>query len=105
MCQILVYWMWKRGVDPDNAAIPYLTAVQFDILRYSINSSVTLPYLTAVQYNILRYTNNSSIFSILFHLQIGDLLGTSLLAMAFLALEEIGTLDNPPPGTHITTKT
>ena len=28
MCQILVYWMWKRGVDPDNAAIPYLTAVQ-----------------------------------------------------------------------------
>jgi len=47
MCQILVYWMWKRGVDPDNAAIPYLTAI-------------------------------------------GDLLGTSLLAMAFLALEEIG---------------
>merc|ERR1712110_188845 len=53
MCQILVYWMWKRGVDPDNAAIPYLTAI-------------------------------------------GDLLGTSLLAMAFLALEEIGdtSLDN-----------
>ena len=75
--------MWKRGVDPDNAAIPYLTAVQ---------------------YNILRYTKMSSIFNIFF-LQIGDLLGTSLLAMAFLALEEIGTLDNPPPGTHITTKT
>merc|ERR1712045_63409 len=53
MCQILVYWMWKRGVDTDNAAIPYLTAI-------------------------------------------GDLLGTSLLAMAFLALEEIGdtSLDN-----------
>merc|ERR1712130_454138 len=53
LCQILVYWMWKRGVDPDNAAIPYLTAI-------------------------------------------GDLLGTSLLAMAFLALEEIGdtSLDN-----------
>jgi len=45
--------MWKRGVDPDNAAIPYLTAI-------------------------------------------GDLLGTSLLAMAFLALEEMGdtSLDN-----------
>merc|ERR1719334_842261 len=53
LCQILVYWMWKRGVDPDNAAIPYLTAI-------------------------------------------GDLLGTSLLAMAFLALEEMGdtSLDN-----------
>jgi len=53
MCQILVYWMWKRGVDPDNAAIPYLTAI-------------------------------------------GDLLGTSLLATAFLLLEAIGdtSLDN-----------
>ena len=27
MCQILIYWMWSRGTDPDNAAIPYLTAV------------------------------------------------------------------------------
>ena len=27
LCQILVYWMWSRGTDPDNAAIPYLTAV------------------------------------------------------------------------------
>ena len=31
LCQILVYWMWKRGVDPDNAAIPYLTAVIYHI--------------------------------------------------------------------------
>ena len=27
LAQFLVYWMWKRGTDPDNAAIPYLTAV------------------------------------------------------------------------------
>jgi len=27
LCKILVYWMWSRGSDPDNAAIPYLTAV------------------------------------------------------------------------------
>ena len=27
LCQILVYWMWSKGTDPDNAAIPYLTAV------------------------------------------------------------------------------
>ena len=29
LCQVLVYSMWSRGTDPDNAAIPYLTAVQF----------------------------------------------------------------------------
>jgi len=39
--------MWSRGTDPDNAAIPYLTAV-------------------------------------------GDLIGTSLLALSFIALESIG---------------
>jgi len=27
LCQILVYQMWSRGSDPDNAAIPYLTAI------------------------------------------------------------------------------
>ena len=27
LCQILVYWMWSKGTDPDNAAIPYLTAL------------------------------------------------------------------------------
>jgi len=27
LCQVLVYWMWSKGTDPDNAAIPYLTAV------------------------------------------------------------------------------
>lgn len=27
LCQILVYLLWSRGTDPDNAAIPYLTAV------------------------------------------------------------------------------
>jgi len=49
LCRIMVYWMWSRGTDPDNAAIPYLTAV-------------------------------------------GDLVGTSLLALAFLLLEAIGDL-------------
>jgi len=47
MAQALVYWMWARGIDPDNAAIPYLTAI-------------------------------------------GDLLGTSLLALAFIILELMG---------------
>jgi len=49
LCQILVYWMWKRGTDPDNAAIPYLTAI-------------------------------------------GDLVGTSLLAVAFIVLEQVGDM-------------
>merc|ERR1719481_2081493 len=47
LAQFLVYWMWKRGTDPDNAAIPYLTAI-------------------------------------------GDLVGTSLLAGAFVLLEVMG---------------
>jgi len=47
LCKFLVYWMWKRGTDPDNAAIPYLTAI-------------------------------------------GDLVGTSLLAAAFIILQLIG---------------
>jgi len=47
LAQFLVYWMWKRGTDPDNAAIPYLTAI-------------------------------------------GDLVGTSLLAGAFVLLQELG---------------
>ena len=90
LCQILVYWMWKRGVDPDNAAIPYLTAVIYHITTKH------------VQYHIIYHTVNFSTFDqsaqklnhklnvIWFSPQIGDLLGTSLLAMAFLALEEMG---------------
>ena len=27
LCQVMVYWMWSRGTDPDNAAIPFLTAI------------------------------------------------------------------------------
>ena len=27
LSHVLVYLMWSRGTDPDNAAIPYLTAV------------------------------------------------------------------------------
>ena len=26
-CRLLVYWFWSRGSDPDNCAIPYLTAL------------------------------------------------------------------------------
>lgn len=26
VAQVIVVWMWKRGIDPDNSAIPYLTA-------------------------------------------------------------------------------
>merc|ERR1719186_1721401 len=47
LAQIMVYWMWSKGTDPDNAAIPYLTAI-------------------------------------------GDLIGTSLLALAFITLEAVG---------------
>merc|ERR1712223_2331234 len=59
LCNVLVYWMWSRGTDPDNAAIPYLTAI-------------------------------------------GDLIGTSLLALAFLILENIGdtSLVNLEAGHH-----
>jgi len=27
LCQVIVYLMWRKGTDPDNAAIPYLTAI------------------------------------------------------------------------------
>merc|ERR1712045_829101 len=59
LAQLAVYWMWKRGTDPDNAAIPYLTAI-------------------------------------------GDLVGTSLLAVAFIALESIGdtSLENLEESHH-----
>eukprot|EP00092_Neocalanus_flemingeri_P020039 GFUD01021699.1.p1 GENE.GFUD01021699.1~~GFUD01021699.1.p1 ORF type:complete len:464 (-),score=119.40 GFUD01021699.1:86-1477(-) len=60
LCQLLVYWMWSRGTDPDNAAIPYLTAI-------------------------------------------GDLIGTSLLALAFLTLEAVGdtSLENLEDTHHV----
>lgn len=47
----LVYWMWVKYIDPDNSAIPYLTAL-------------------------------------------GDLLGTALLALAFMFLYSIGDSDS-----------
>jgi solute carrier family 41 len=47
----MVHWMWTRRIDPDNSAIPYLTAL-------------------------------------------GDLLGTGLLALAFLFLNFIGDGDS-----------
>lgn len=27
VAHVMVHWMWSRGVDPDNSAIPYLTAL------------------------------------------------------------------------------
>merc|ERR1712228_22569 len=35
LCHLIVYFMWLRGTDPDNAAIPYLTAVG-DLLGTSL---------------------------------------------------------------------
>ena len=26
-CHVMIGWMWSRGTDPDNSAIPYLTAL------------------------------------------------------------------------------
>ena len=26
-CRLMVYGMWRSGIDPDNSAIPYLTAL------------------------------------------------------------------------------
>ncbi|KAG8190790.1 hypothetical protein JTE90_005826 [Oedothorax gibbosus] len=47
---VMVHWMWIKHIDPDNSAIPYLTAL-------------------------------------------GDLLGTALLAAAFVILYELGDKD------------
>ncbi|XP_049845629.1 solute carrier family 41 member 1-like [Schistocerca gregaria] len=27
ICHVMVHWMWKKAIDPDNSAIPYLTAI------------------------------------------------------------------------------
>jgi len=27
ICRVMVFWMWSRDIDPDNSAIPYLTAL------------------------------------------------------------------------------
>jgi solute carrier family 41 len=50
IANIMIHWMWLRRMDPDNSAIPYLTAL-------------------------------------------GDLLGISLLAMAFGVLYSLGDED------------
>ena len=34
LSHILVYMMWARGTDPDNAAIPYLTAVSLCFAQF-----------------------------------------------------------------------
>ncbi|XP_017778715.1 PREDICTED: solute carrier family 41 member 1-like isoform X2 [Nicrophorus vespilloides] len=52
---IMIHWMWKRKIDPDNSAIPYLTSM-------------------------------------------GDLLGISLLAIAFQFLYLVGDHEIPDPG-------
>lgn len=27
IAQIIIFWMWRKGINPDDAAIPYLTAL------------------------------------------------------------------------------
>jgi solute carrier family 41 len=27
VASVLVHWLWSKGIDPDNAAIPYLTSL------------------------------------------------------------------------------
>jgi solute carrier family 41 len=27
VAHVMVYWMWTKKIDPDNSAIPYLTAL------------------------------------------------------------------------------
>lgn len=27
IAHVMTLWMWKEGIDPDNSAIPYLTAI------------------------------------------------------------------------------
>lgn len=27
ICQVMIHWMWTHRIDPDNSAIPYLTAL------------------------------------------------------------------------------
>nr|CAD7199054.1 unnamed protein product [Timema douglasi] len=51
ICHVMIHWMWTQHIDPDNSAIPYLTAL-------------------------------------------GDLLGTSLLAIAFQLLYLVGDKDS-----------
>lgn len=54
---IMIHWMWKKKIDPDNSAIPYLTSM-------------------------------------------GDLLGISLLAIAFQFLYLVADHDGPSDGTR-----
>lgn len=35
IAHIMIHWMWKRKIDPDNSAIPYLTAMG-DLLGISL---------------------------------------------------------------------
>ncbi|XP_034231013.1 solute carrier family 41 member 1-like isoform X2 [Thrips palmi] len=35
LAYIIIHWMWKRGIDPDNSAIPYLTSMG-DLLGISL---------------------------------------------------------------------
>ena len=49
MCQMLVYWMWARGIDPDNAAIPYLTAVSLiTFLSFSLFTASGLKFFAVL---------------------------------------------------------
>ena len=37
LSHVLVYLMWSRGTDPDNAAIPFLTAVSLNLILFTIS--------------------------------------------------------------------
>jgi len=58
LCQILVYYMWSRGTDPDNAAIPYLTAVgdllgtAFLLLSFLALQSAQDPFMTSLEVTV-----------------------------------------------------
>jgi len=59
LCQILVYLMWSLGTDPDNAAIPYLTAVGdllgtgFLFISFLILKSADDPFVTGLENSVL----------------------------------------------------
>ena len=69
LCRLLVYWLWSRGSDPDNCAIPYLTALG-DLLGGAFLAAAFLLLHTAglvLPANIEKLENavNSSVSSLL----------------------------------------
>ena len=98
---IFLYQMLS-GTDPDNAAIPYLTAVSssqnlLDPFEIEIETLKTFKrYLVAISpstespsmWKPIRWKVQRNIKRL--HPQFGDLLGTAFLLLAFLALTAVG---------------